>query len=156
MPLCLLYISFPFLLLLLHGVLSEPVLTFPFYTIVNIIFRSLFFIAVRRVKFFPLARRAKGKKRAWVARYGLLGWLDLLLHCAIVFLEADAFYDCALACVVFTYKKNEAQPYMIDVRIEPISFFFTVLSSKSRDYTLWKLADLTVGTLLIFSYEKTK
>ena len=41
----------------------------------------------------------------------------------MVFLEADAFYDCALACVVFTFKKNEARPYMIDVIIEPISFF---------------------------------
>ena len=30
------------------------------------------------IEIFPLARRAKGKKRAWVARYGLLEWRDLL------------------------------------------------------------------------------
>ena len=36
-------------------------------------------LAVRRVKHFSLARRARGKKRAWVARYGLLEWRNLLV-----------------------------------------------------------------------------
>ena len=31
------------------------------------------------IEIFPLARRAKGKKRAWVARYGLLEWRNLLV-----------------------------------------------------------------------------
>ena len=41
---------------------------------VNIIVHT----ALHRVENFPLARQAKGKKCAWVARYGLLGWRDLL------------------------------------------------------------------------------
>ena len=35
-------------------------------------------LKIWEIEIFPLARRAKGKKRAWVARYGLLEVRDLL------------------------------------------------------------------------------
>ena len=64
MPLCLLYIVFPFLLLLFHGVSSYPVSTFPIGAMVNIIFdrrRSFTKISVRA--HFLLACMAKLRAR---------------------------------------------------------------------------------------------
>ena len=58
--------------------ISGSLLKWPPLSCVCVIFVLSFYQALHRVKNFPLARRARGKKRAWVARYGLLEWCDLL------------------------------------------------------------------------------